>query len=226
MNTMTTSPLSELLEKNREWSERIQREDPGFFQRLSLQQAPEYLWIGCSDSRVPANQIIDMAPGEVFVHRNIANVVVHTDLNCLSVIQFAVDVLKVKRILVVGHYGCGGVHAALHGTRVGLADNWLRHVSDVAEKHGECIEHAHTGERHDRLCELNVIEQVQNVCMTTIVRDAWTRGQELSVHGWVYSLRNGLVHDMGINVDSYDKLDALYKGAVSRVNGFGGDSPR
>jgi len=223
---MTTSPLSDLLEKNREWSERIQREDPGFFQRLSLQQAPEYLWIGCSDSRVPANQIIDMAPGEVFVHRNIANVVVHTDLNCLSVIQFAVDVLKVKRILVVGHYGCGGVHAALHGTRVGLADNWLRHVSDVAEKHGGCIEHAQTNERHDRLCELNVIEQVQNVCMTTIVRDAWTRGQELSVHGWVYSLRNGLVHDMGINVDSYDKLDALYKGAVSRVNGFGGDSPR
>jgi carbonic anhydrase len=223
---MTTSPLSDLLEKNREWSERIQREDPGFFQRLSLQQAPEYLWIGCSDSRVPANQIIDMAPGEVFVHRNIANVVVHTDLNCLSVIQFAVDVLKVKRILVVGHYGCGGVHAALHGTRVGLADNWLRHVSDVAEKHGGCIEHAQAGERHDRLCELNVIEQVQNVCMTTIVRDAWTRGQELSVHGWVYSLRNGLVHDMGVNVDSYDKLDSLYKAAVARVNDSGGDSPR
>lgn len=223
---MTTSPLSDLLEKNREWSERIQREDPGFFQRLSLQQAPEYLWIGCSDSRVPANQIIDMAPGEVFVHRNIANVVVHTDLNCLSVIQFAVDVLKVKRILVVGHYGCGGVHAALHGTRVGLADNWLRHVSDVAEKHGGCIHHAQENERHDRLCELNVIEQVQNVCMTTIVRDAWTRGQELSVHGWVYSLRNGLVHDMGINVDSYEKLDALYNGAVARVNESGGDSPR
>jgi carbonic anhydrase len=223
---MTTNPLSELIEKNREWSERIQREDPGFFQRLSLQQAPEYLWIGCSDSRVPANQIIDMAPGEVFVHRNIANVVVHTDLNCLSVIQFAVDVLKVKRILVVGHYGCGGVHAALHGHRVGLADNWLRHVSDVADKHDGCIGHAHESERHDRLCELNVIEQVQNVCLTTIVRDAWTRGQELSVHGWVYSLRNGLVHDMGINVDSYDSLDVLYKGAIERVNGFRGDSPR
>lgn len=223
---MSESPLSELLEKNREWSERIQREDPGFFQRLSLQQAPEYLWIGCSDSRVPANQIIDMAPGEVFVHRNIANVVVHTDLNCLSVIQFAVDVLKVKRILVVGHYGCGGVHAALHGRRVGLADNWLRHVSDVAEKHCICIAHAQEDERHDRLCELNVIEQVQNVCMTTIVRDAWARGQELSVHGWVYSLRNGLVHDMGVDVDSYDKLDALYKAAVARVNGYGGDSPR
>ncbi|MDR0181609.1 carbonate dehydratase [Lysobacter arvi] len=223
---MTTSPLSDLLEKNREWSERIQREDPGFFQRLSLQQAPEYLWIGCSDSRVPANQIIDMAPGEVFVHRNIANVVVHTDLNCLSVIQFAVDVLKVKRILVVGHYGCGGVHAALHGTRVGLADNWLRHVSDVAEKHGACIEHARNDERHDRLCELNVIEQVQNVCMTTIVRDAWSRGQELSVHGWVYSLRNGLVHDMGLDVDAYEKLETQYRAAVSRVNDAGGDSPR
>ncbi len=223
---MSESPLSDLLEKNREWSERIQREDPGFFQRLSLQQAPEYLWIGCSDSRVPANQIIDMAPGEVFVHRNIANVVVHTDLNCLSVIQFAVDVLKVKRILVVGHYGCGGVHAALHGKRVGLADNWLRHVSDVAEKHCGCIEHAHENERHDRLCELNVIEQVQNVCMTTIVRDAWARGQELSVHGWVYSLRNGLVHDMGVDVDAYEKLDSLYKAAVTRVNGYRGDSPR
>lgn len=223
---MTTSPLTDLLEKNREWSERIQREDPDFFRRLSLQQAPEYLWIGCSDSRVPANQIIDMAPGEVFVHRNIANVVVHTDLNCLSVIQFAVDVLKVKRILVVGHYGCGGVHAALHGTRVGLADNWLRHVSDVADKHCTCIGHAQAGERHDRLCELNVIEQVQNVCLTNIVRDAWSRGQELSVHGWVYSLRNGLVHDMGIDVASYEALDGQYQAAVKRVNGYGGDSPR
>ena len=223
---MTTSPLADLLEKNREWSERINREDPEFFGRLSKQQAPEYLWIGCSDSRVPANQIIDMAPGEVFVHRNIANVVVHTDLNCLSVIQFAVDVLKVKRILVVGHYGCGGVHASLHGKRVGLADNWLRHVTDVADKHGACLAQAHDSERHDRLCELNVIEQVQNVCLTTIVRDAWARGQELSVHGWVHSLRNGLVHDMGIDVDAYDKLDALYADAVARVNAYQGDSPR
>jgi carbonic anhydrase len=218
--------LSDLLKKNREWSERINREDPEFFKRLSLQQAPEYLWIGCSDSRVPANQIIDMAPGEVFVHRNIANVVVHTDLNCLSVIQFAVDVLKVKRILVVGHYGCGGVHAALHGKRVGLADNWLRHVTDVAGKHGNCIAHAHEDERHDRLCELNVIEQVQNVCLTTIVRDAWARGQPLSVHGWVYSLRNGLVHDMHIDVDGYGTLDGLYEAAVARVNASHGDSPR
>ncbi|RPE81562.1 carbonate dehydratase [Vulcaniibacterium tengchongense] len=220
------SSLSELLQKNREWSERVQREDPGFFRRLSLQQAPEYLWIGCSDSRVPANQIIDMAPGEVFVHRNVANVVVHTDLNCLSVIQFAVDVLKVKHILVVGHYGCGGVHAALHGTRVGLADNWLRHVADVADKHDGCLHHAHESERHDRLCELNVIEQVQNVCMSTIVRDAWARGQALSVHGWVYSLRNGLVHDLGIDVDAYDKLAERYAAAVARVEASGGDSPR
>lgn len=223
---MSTSPLAGLLEKNREWSERINREDPEFFERLSKQQAPEYLWIGCSDSRVPANQIIDMAPGEVFVHRNIANVVVHTDLNCLSVIQFAVDVLKVKRILVVGHYGCGGVHSALHGQRVGLADNWLRHVTDVADKHCDCIAHAAQNERHDRLCELNVIEQVQNVCLTTIVRDAWSRGQDLSVHGWVYSLRNGLVHDMAMNVDSFEALDGLYKAAVARVNSFKGDSPR
>lgn len=223
---MTTGPLTDLLNNNREWSERINREDPEFFQRLSKQQAPEYLWIGCSDSRVPANQVIDMAPGEVFVHRNIANVVVHTDLNCLSVIQFAVDVLKVKHILVVGHYGCGGVHAALHGTRVGLADNWLRHVSDVAEKHEGCLHHAQDSERHDRLCELNVIEQVQNVCLTTIVRDAWARGQELTVHGWVYSLRNGLVSDMAIDVSSHDQLDGLYKAAIARVNGFGGDSPR
>ncbi|HEY1139932.1 MAG TPA: carbonate dehydratase [Lysobacter sp.] len=223
---MTTGPLNDLIKNNRDWSERISREDPDFFERLSRQQAPEYLWIGCSDSRVPANQVIDMAPGEVFVHRNIANVVVHTDLNCLSVIQFAVDVLKVKHILVVGHYGCGGVHAALHGTRVGLADNWLRHVSDVAEKHEACMHHAREDERHDRLCELNVIEQVQNVCLTTIVRDAWARGQELTVHGWVYSLRNGLVSDMGVDVSAQDQLDGLYKAAIKRVNNYGGDSPR
>ena len=217
---------AQLLENNRNWARGVVAADPEFFARLARQQTPQFLWIGCSDSRVPANQIIDMAPGEVFVHRNIANVVVHTDLNCLSVIQFAVDVLKVKHILVVGHYGCGGVHASLHGKRVGLADNWLRHVTDVADKHSGCLANAHESERHDRLCELNVIEQVQNVCLTTIVRDAWARGQELSVHGWVYSLRNGLVHDMGIDVDAYDKLDALYTQALTRVNGYQGDSPR
>ena len=225
-SAVASTTLDELLERNREWSERINAEDPRFFDRLSEQQAPEYLWIGCSDSRVPANQIIDMAPGEVFVHRNIANVVVHTDLNCLSVIQYAVDVLKVKHILVVGHYGCGGVHAALHGVRVGLADNWLRHVSDVADKHVDCMTHAHESERHDRLCELNAIEQVQNVCLTTIVRDAWSRGQPLSVHGWVYSLRNGRVHDTGMNVDSFESLQPAYERAIAQVHSTHGGSPR
>lgn len=220
------SSLDDLLARNQEWSDRIRAEDPDFFARLSRQQAPKYLWIGCSDSRVPANQIIDMAPGEVFVHRNIANVVVHTDLNCLSVIQFAVDVLKVEHILVVGHYGCGGVHAALHGHRVGLADNWLRHVVDVSDKHQDCIHHANPDERHDRLCELNVIEQVLNVSMTTIVRDAWSRGQPLSIHGWVYSLQNGRVHDLGMDIDAYEQIAATYEAAVTRVRDTHGGSPR
>lgn len=218
--------LHDLLERNRQWADRINAEDPGFFERLSGQQAPRYLWIGCSDSRVPANQVVDMAPGEVFVHRNIANVVVHTDLNCLSVIQFAVDVLKVEHILVVGHYGCGGVHAALHGTRVGLADNWIRHVADVAEKHGECIGAAAEHERHDRLCELNVIDQVRNVCQTNIVREAWSRGQALTVHGWVYSLKNGRVNDLRIDIPGEAALADAYAGAVARVGEAGGDSPR
>ncbi|MBB1089239.1 carbonate dehydratase [Lysobacter sp. SG-8] len=218
--------LHDLLERNRQWADRINAEDPGFFERLSGQQAPRYLWIGCSDSRVPANQVVDMAPGEVFVHRNIANVVVHTDLNCLSVIQFAVDVLKVEHILVVGHYGCGGVHAALHGTRVGLADNWIRHVADVAEKHGECIGAAAEHERHDRLCELNVIDQVRNVCQTNIVREAWSRGQALTVHGWVYSLKNGRVNDLRIDIPGEAALADAYSGAVARVGEAGGDSPR
>lgn len=212
------SSLNQLLERNREWSERIQAEDPGFFDRLSRQQTPEYLWIGCSDSRVPANQIIDMAPGEVFVHRNIANVVVHTDLNCLSVIQFAVDVLQVKHILVVGHYGCGGVLAALTGRRLGLADNWVRHVADVAEKHEGTLAHA-GGEslQHDRLCELNVLEQVVNVSQTTILRDAWARGQDIAVHGWVYGLRDGRVHDLGIDVAGIEQVPAMYADALSRI---------
>lgn len=212
------SRLDDLLDNNRRWAERIQSEDPGFFQRLSKQQSPKYLWIGCSDSRVPANQVVDLAPGEVFVHRNIANVVVHTDLNCLSVIQFAVDVLKVEHILVVGHYGCGGVQAALEGMRVGLADNWIRHVADVAEKHEPLLDvvAGHTL-RHDRLCELNALEQVVNVCRTTIVHDAWARGQALSVHGWVYTLRDGRVHDLGLDIDGPDALAMQYPEALARI---------
>ena len=210
--------LRHLLASNHAWSERVHAEDPTFFERLSKQQAPEYLWIGCSDSRVPANQVIDVAPGEVFVHRNIANVVVHTDLNCLSVIQFAVDVLKVKHILVVGHYGCGGVHAALNGTRLGLADNWVRHVTDVAHMHADVLaEHNDPTLKHDRLCELNVLEQVANVCETTIVQDAWARGQQLAVHGWVYTLRDGRVHDLGISVAGNADLAREYPEALARI---------
>ena len=214
--------LAELLRNNRDWAERVRREDPHFFKRLSQQQAPKYLWIGCSDSRVPANQILGLAPGEVFVHRNIANVVVHTDLNCLSVIQFAVDVLKVEHILVVGHYGCGGVHAALTGTRVGLADNWIRHVGDLAQKHAGLLEDIELESlRHARLCELNAIEQAANVCLTTMVQDAWTRGQALSVHGWVYSLLDGRVRELGMDVDSLEGIQPAYEAALARLRDEG-----
>ncbi len=211
--------IPELLRKNREWADRINAEDPTFFERLSRQQAPEYLWIGCSDSRVPANQIIDVAPGEVFVHRNIANVVVQSDLNCLSVIQFAVDVLKVKHILVVGHYGCGGVHAALTDKRVGLSDNWIRHVANVAESHAPFLGQLCSEElRHDRLCELNVLEQVANVCHSTVVRDCWERGQPLAVHGWVYTLRDGRVHDLGVDMDAVSTMRERYAAALARIH--------
>ena len=209
--------LHELLRNNRDWAEQAQRDDPQFFQRLSQQQAPKYLWIGCSDSRVPANQIMGLAPGEVFVHRNIANVVVHADLNCLSVIQFAVDLLKVEHILVVGHYGCSGVHAALSGTRVGLADNWIRHVGDVAQKHTALLESLESEQRDDCLCELNAIEQAENVCLTTVVQDAWARGQQLTVHGWVYSLLDGRVRELGMDVDSADQLKSAYEHALAAV---------
>ncbi|MBD9537753.1 MAG: carbonate dehydratase [Stenotrophomonas sp.] len=210
--------ILKLLQNNREWADRIEREDPEFFHQLAKQQNPEYLWIGCSDSRVPANQIIGMAPGEVFVHRNVANVVVHTDLNCLSVIQYAVDQLKIKHILIVGHYGCGGVHAALNKVRVGLADNWLRHVGDVAQKHNDILSQIEDPElRHARLCELNVIEQVVNACHSTIVQDAWARGQKLMVHGWVYSLRDGRVSEMGIDVGAPEDLQPAYEKALSFV---------
>jgi carbonic anhydrase len=193
--------LSQLFEQNRAWAAEMTAQDPEFFARLSKQQAPRYLWIGCSDSRVPSTQIVGMLPGEMFVHRNVANVVIHTDLNCLSTIQFAVDVLKVEHVIVTGHYGCGGVLAALRGDRVGLVDNWLSHVRDVRWKHQAQLD-ALPGEaeRHRRLCELNVIEQVVNVCDTTVVRDAWARGQSLAVHGWIYDIADGLLRDLGVCV--------------------------
>lgn len=218
-------PLKELLDRNKEWAEKVRAEDPQFFRRLSQLQAPKYLWIGCSDSRVPANQITGLQPGEVFVHRNVANLVVHTDLNCLSTIQFAVDVLKVEHILVVGHYGCGGVHAALTGARVGLADNWLRHVADVAAKHERLLAEAELESlRHARLCELNVVEQVVNVCQTTIVQDAWSRGQKLSVHGWVYSLLDGRVRELGMGVDCTAELPEAYALAMKHIRGRMGEA--
>lgn len=209
--------LEQLFANNRTWAESMVAQDANFFKRLVSQQAPEYLWIGCSDSRVPANDIVNLLPGELFVHRNVANVVVHTDLNCLSVIQFAIDLLKVKHILVVGHYGCSGVHAALIDKRVGLADNWLRHVKDVHQKHERYLGDAiPSPKRQDRLCELNVIEQVVNVCETTIVQDAWSRGQELTVHGWAYRLDTGLVNDLGMSSSSIEEMTQRYAKSVKR----------
>ncbi|HJT62820.1 MAG TPA: carbonate dehydratase [Burkholderiales bacterium] len=194
---------SELLENNRKWARAAVAADPEYFSRLAHQQSPQYLWIGCSDSRVPANQIIGLAPGEVFVHRNIANVVVHTDLNCLSVIQFAVDILKVRHIILCGHYGCSGVHAAMTKHRIGLSDNWLRHVQDVATKHGgELDKVAGEERRHRRLCELNAREQVENIAKCTAVQEAWERGQPLEVHGWIYDLKDGLIHDLNVSRSS------------------------
>ena len=192
--------LEHLFENNRSWAREITRQDPEFFRRLAEQQAPRYLWIGCSDSRVPANQIVGLLPGEMFVHRNVANVVVHTDLNCLSSIQFAVDVLRVEHIIVCGHYGCGGVLAALRDDKLGLIDNWLRHVQDVRSKHQAELDALPEEDRPRRLCELNVTEQVVNVSKTTVVRDAWLRGQPLAVHGWVYDLHDGLLRDLGAGV--------------------------
>jgi carbonic anhydrase len=193
--------LDPLFENNRAWAARIEREQPGFFTELSKQQNPEYLWIGCADSRVPANEIINLPPGEVFVHRNIANLVVHTDLNCLSVIQYAVEILKVKHIIVCGHYGCGGIRAAVEDINHGLIDNWLRHIRDVYRYHRETLDALEDPIAcRDRLCELNVMEQVSNVCNTTTVRDAWNAGQELAVHGWIYRLEDGLLHDLGVTM--------------------------
>ena len=210
--------LDDLKANNRAWADRMVAHDPEFFKRLERQQGPQYLWIGCSDSRVPANQITGMQPGEVFVHRNIANVVVHTDLNCLSTIQFAVDLLKVEHIIVCGHYGCSGVHAALSNTRVGLADNWLRHIADVANKHSAFIQgQEFDSMRHARLCEVNVIEQVVNVCQTTVVEDAWARGQNLTVHGWVYSLLDGRISDLNISIHNKEELAREYPKALDKL---------
>ena len=210
--------LKHLFDNNRAWSARMTARDPDFFTRLVGQQAPQYLWIGCSDSRVPANEIVGLDPGELFVHRNVANVVVHTDLNCLSVLQFAVDVLKVRHVIVCGHYGCGGVQAGLQNAKVGLADNWLRHVQDVRDKHAGLLAGIpDPAERLDRMCELNVIEQVNNVCQTTVVQDAWARGQDLAVHGWIYRLQDGLLHDLRMCVTCPDELAAVHASAVAEL---------
>jgi carbonic anhydrase len=209
-----TTP-ADLFERNRRWAAAMREADPGCFERLAAQQSPKYLWIGCSDSRVPANQIIGLEPGEVFVHRNVGNVVVHADLNCLAVIQFAVDLLRVEHVIVCGHYGCSGVLATLEGRRVGLADNWLRHIGDVANRHEAALARAGAGRRARLLCELNVIEQVENVCRTTVVRDAWDRGQPLSVHGWVYGLHDGLLRDLDVRIDGADAVAPRYEAALA-----------
>ncbi|TSE33598.1 carbonate dehydratase [Tepidimonas taiwanensis] len=206
-------PWRHLLAHNREWAARMEAERPGFFARLAQQQSPRYMWIGCSDSRVPANQITGLEPGEVFVHRNVANVVVPTDLNCLSTIQYAVDMLRVEHLMVVGHYGCGGVQAALEGIRVGLADNWLRHVRDVADRHQRWLLAVPAERRLDLLCELNVIEQVRHVAQSTVLQDAWARGQPVMLHGWVYGLKDGLLQDLRLSMDSPDRVEAVYRAA-------------
>ena len=212
------SSIRPLLDRNRAWAADVVAHEPDFFRRLASQQAPRYLWIGCADSRVPANEIVDLDPGELFVHRNVANVVVHTDFNCLAVLQYAVDVLEVEHVIVVGHYGCGGIKAALEDSAHGLIDNWLRHVQDVAIRHREALAPA-TGpeDRIDRLCELNVIDGVSNVARTTIVQEAWARGQDVTLHGFVYGLADGLLHDIGIEAQTMAKLNQDYVAAVARL---------
>ena len=213
------SSLRPLLERNRAWASAIEAARPGFFRTLAAQQAPRYLWIGCSDSRVPANEIVDLAPGELFVHRNVANVVVHTDFNCLAVLQYAVDVLKVEHVIVVGHYGCGGVRAALDNSAHGLIDNWLRHVQDVAARHRDLLERLPAGTaRADRLAELNVIEQVVHLARTTIVQEAWQRRQPLTLHGFIYGLTDGLLNDLAIELTGLDRLDEVHAAAVKRLD--------
>lgn len=204
--------LKNLFEKNRKWAEKVKKTDPDFFLNLSKQQNPEYLWIGCSDSRVPANEIVDMPPGEIFVHRNIANLVIHTDLNCLSVIQYAVEVLKVKHIIVCGHYGCGGIQAAMENKEHGLIDNWLRNISDIYRYYQSQIDALHNDkEKNDLLCELNVVEQVANICHTTIVQSAWKSGQELAVHGWIYSIEDGILKDLNVCTTSLDEISQTHR---------------
>ncbi len=209
-------PLRHLLAHNQQWATRMEAERPGFFTNLSHQQNPRYMWIGCSDSRVPANQITGLEPGEVFVHRNVANVVVHSDLNALSVIQYAVDALRVEHIMVVGHYGCGGVLAAARGMRIGLADNWLRHVQDVRLRHRQRLNHLPPDEMENTLCEMNVIEQVGNVAMSNVMQDAWGRGQQVAIHGWIYGVSDGLVKDLGVTVQGSHEVVDVFRNAIKR----------
>jgi carbonic anhydrase len=209
--------IQDLFAHNRAWAAEMERQRPGFFSGLTQQQKPKYMWIGCSDSRVPANQITGLEPGEVFVHRNVANVVVHSDLNALSAIQFAVEMLKVEHIMVVGHYGCGGVMAALHGTRIGLADNWIRHIQDVRDRHRQILDNIAPEKRADALVDLNVIEQVVNVCVSTVMTDAWAKNQKVSVHGWAYGVHDGLLQDLHMDVTSVDAIEPLYRAAIQGV---------
>ncbi|MDD2610759.1 MAG: carbonate dehydratase [Giesbergeria sp.] len=209
--------ISQLFDNNRIWAAQMERDRPGFFTNLMAQQKPRYMWIGCSDSRVPANQITGLEPGEVFVHRNVANVVVPTDLNCLSTVQYAVDQLKVEHLMVVGHYGCGGVLAALEDTRVGLADNWIRHVKDVRDRHRDLLARMAPESRHDALCELNAIEQVVNIAQTTVLQDAWARGQQVTLHGWCYGLKDGLINNLHMSVSSNEGFESLYRAAIAGV---------
>ena len=210
------SDLTDLLENNRRWAQATEARQPGFFTRLAQQQTPQYMWIGCADSRVPANEIIALDPGEVFVHRNVANVVVHSDLNALSTLQFAVEHLKVRHIMVVGHYGCAGVRAAMRGIRVGLADNWLRHVHDVRLRHRKRLDHLPPEQQEDILCEMNVIEQVGNVALSTVLQDAWARGQQVAVHGLVYGLRDGRLKDLDVTMDAPEKVVPMFAAALKR----------
>ncbi|MDF2464369.1 MAG: carbonate dehydratase [Ramlibacter sp.] len=211
------SSLQDLFTHNRAWAAQMERERPGFFTGLTQQQKPKFMWIGCSDSRVPANQITGLEPGEVFVHRNVANIVVHSDLNALSAIQFAVEMLKVEHIMVVGHYGCGGVMAALHGQRIGLADNWIRHIQDVRDRHRGLLDNLAPDKRADALVDLNVIEQVVNVCVSTVMVDAWAKGQKVAIHGWTYGVHDGLLQDLQMSVASTDSIEPLYRAAIQGV---------